>query len=459
MKHIAFALLAASLYAQTPQPLRDPYQDYRHLGEFDLRSAKTVRPKVVLLTPADDSVCLTPYEEVYSWTGGTKHICQPTTYSAATGTWQTISGAGATEPAASSLAAIDDFRTVRTSSTVLTINPDAATNRVVGGVGDTPYAFTAPATVTVSGSGASGTVYIAQRDDGVLTHTHNSIACTFAESGITEVTGTTYTGKAIATATVTNCLWDASGVTDMRGFFSQAKKITVGAGLLKTEDADSIELSASSTGGFNPTDLSKITKQTIFYEAMTNLHQGWNGWNTLTAFDHATPTATNGSLVGWTGAGGFAYWPGADTANSSLPLFLNGTPKVFKAAMEAGKGTIVGGDIYYGFSGAIANIDNFVGVRWNNSATAWQCVVRSGGLDSGTPVTITGSTNDSNPHKFVIRGDGTANTFMCSYDGGAEVSPTSPTFPTFTRLVYIMGMPSGVTVMRLGRVGISIEGQ
>jgi len=245
MKHIAFALLAASLYAQTPQPLRDPYQDYRHLGEFDLRSAKTVRPKVVLLTPADDSVCLTPYEEVYSWTGGTKHICQPTTYSAATGTWQTISGSGAAEPAASSLAVIDDFRTVRTSSTVLTINPDAATNRVVGGVGDTPYAFTAPATVTVSGSGASGTVYIAQRDDGVITHTHNSIACTFAESGVTEVTGTTYTGKAIATATVTNCLWDASGVTDQRSFFGQGKKITVGSGLTKTETATAIELSAS----------------------------------------------------------------------------------------------------------------------------------------------------------------------------------------------------------------------
>ena len=139
-----------------------------------------------------------------------------------------------------------------------------------------------------------------------------------------------------------------------------------------------------------------------------------------------------------------------------MPLFLNGTPKVSTATLEGGKGAIVNGDIYFGYCGSPANVDNFVGTRWNNTTSNWQCGVRTGGSDSGTWANITGGTNDANTHIISWRTDGTANKLYCSFDGGAEVSPTSPTFPTFTRIVTLLGTPSGITVIRLGQIGVNV---
>lgn len=128
---------------------------------------------------------------------------------------------GSSSGGATSLSGLTDLKVSRTSSTVLNI---AAGN---GKVGSSTSIFSA-ATGTLSGSSASGTVYVYVTSGGVLTMGHNA-AWTLTCSGCTTATGVSaFPADSIplATWTVTSTTWDTSGGTDYRALNSVDRPIT-----------------------------------------------------------------------------------------------------------------------------------------------------------------------------------------------------------------------------------------
>lgn len=122
---------------------------------------------------------------------------------------------------ATSLSGLTDLQVSRTSSTVLNI---AAGN---GKVGSSTSIFSA-ATGTLSGSSASGTVYVYVTSGGVLTMGHNA-AWTLTCSGCTTATGISAfpaDSLPLATWTVTSTTWDTSGGTDYRAINAVDRPIT-----------------------------------------------------------------------------------------------------------------------------------------------------------------------------------------------------------------------------------------
>lgn len=157
--------------------------------------------------------------------------------SGATKTDCTISTGGVTMAAA-----LGDFLTVRTSSTVQTIGSGcSSTTPCKVGVGATPYTTTAAATITLSStSSGTGTAFIYVTSAGALTVGHNLTDANVTCSGCTKVSGVTSfptNSFPIATATATNGSgWDSAGVTDQRAFFG-IKDVACGAGMQCSESA------------------------------------------------------------------------------------------------------------------------------------------------------------------------------------------------------------------------------
>lgn len=147
----------------------------------------------------------------------------------ATNTWTQLGGAAG-------------FAQMRTSGTVLDVTAGKA------GIGSTRTAYSA-ATLTLSGTSASSTVYVYISEAGIYTCGHNG-ATTLTSAVCTVATGVTafpLRSVPIFKATYTSGAWDVSGITDERPVVSR-DIIRCGEGLSCAQDAAGVlDMAATTT--------------------------------------------------------------------------------------------------------------------------------------------------------------------------------------------------------------------
>jgi len=151
---------------------------------------------------------------------------------------------------------LSDFSIVKTSSTVITVNPSASVSSPIPmRCGSTISKITAPGTITLSSGTASvsGYLYIdCSSTSPVLTFGHNS-ANTYTGSGVTIATSITgFPSTAVSAplwaVTGTSGVWDAvSASNDNRSIFGGSKGVTAGSNITVTETAAGWQVAA--TGG------------------------------------------------------------------------------------------------------------------------------------------------------------------------------------------------------------------
>ena len=381
-----------------------------------------------------------------------------------------VGGGGGGASGASSLSALTDFNLTRTSNTVLTVNSAASSSApVVMSCGNNSTQITAPGTITLTSGTAnvSGFLYLdCATGSPVLTFGHNS-ANAYTGSGVTVATGITgfpagSVNRPLWLATGTAGVWDAvAPANDRRSAFNTMKQLTAGANVTLTETAGQVQIASTGGAAFNPLDFTTMYER-IYFQRLAYTSILGSGWSYLGACGGGTstaPTAGDAAGVGFVNADCWILHPNSASTQASLPLFLHGaTPRPYNVTLRAGKGSTTG-DIYYGFSSSATSgaTGNFVGVRWSNAGSVWQCVIRSAGVDVAA-TTITGSVNDSNLHTFTISNDATANRVQCSFDGGA-LTTASGTIPTYSAVYVMLGTPAGSTNFFLRSMGYAIQGQ
>ncbi len=140
---------------------------------------------------------------------------------------QTVSGGGG-GGGASSGAQLADLTVARVSGNLLTVGAQCSTAAPCNvRFGNTVYAFTASASVTLAGGTGSAFVYINR--DGILTVGHNlTLTC----SGCTSEVATAFPVDSVPLFrwTATANAWDSNGGTDVRAFLS-GRTVLGGAGI------------------------------------------------------------------------------------------------------------------------------------------------------------------------------------------------------------------------------------
>jgi hypothetical protein len=202
----------------------------------------------------------------------------------------------------------DAFNINRTSTTVLTINPNAtSTNIETARVAESTYRFTSAATATISAG--SGTAYVYVDSAGVLTVGDNGL--TVVCSGCTHVGSTTsYPIDAIPlwTWTATTGTWDSSGGTDNRASqFRSGLANTSSNGLIARTGANGAvaarTLQATAGGGFTWSNSDGVGGNPTPVIAMPSpFYLGAAGCNNATASSFwDLPTATPAAAACVTG--------------------------------------------------------------------------------------------------------------------------------------------------------------
>jgi hypothetical protein len=167
---------------------------------------------------------------------------QTLVWNTSTSRWepQTLAGGGGGGATLSSQ--LGDLATTLTNATTLTIGANCALSTPCNvRYGNTTYAFTGSATVTLTSGTGTAFVYIAR--GGVLTVGHNltlscSSAC-LAQSGVNQFPADSVP---LATRTATNGSWDPTGGIDRRAFQS-AKVVTAGTGLITADTSGNTAVS------------------------------------------------------------------------------------------------------------------------------------------------------------------------------------------------------------------------
>lgn len=425
MKHLlTLVLLAASLEAQTP--LTSPYQDYRHFGELDLRGVRIFRPKVVLLTPTNGAVCLNPYEQVYSYTGGSLHICQPSSFGATEGVWATVSGgSGGSGGSASTNTLL--VPTVTVSGAVATVGANCTVSTPCGVAFDTAvYRMTAAVTVTLSGTACSGPAVVEYLSTGALQLRHNALACTFTPSGsITPNSSATVPEGSLPLRdlTITSGAWaPLTEATNSATILSRSVRPVAGAGLIYNGNT------LNATGGsFDVTARGNTFKRFVGNEFTSSGDYSYIGCATSNGVDAA---ASPDLRMPWGGetAGICAFgWSLQSPAGIAPPAFFwQGS---FETWLRAFRRNTSANDIYFGTREGNA-VAEFIGVRWSHSNTRYECVIRSSSTDR-VVVAMAGFV-DTSKHSYLTSNNGTANTITCQIDAGTPVTATGAPFPTFS---------------------------
>jgi hypothetical protein len=339
----------------------------------------------------------------------------------------------------------------RTSSTVLTLSACQVA------VGTAIYTFAGGSTATISAGSDNGFFYV--DEDGVLTVA--SDADTIMGSGFTVVTGLTdfpITAVKIAQWTATTGTWDASGDTDERPKLAAPPKFIAGPNITLTQTDDSIEIEATGgSAGFTlPTRV-----YTLYYGVVEDGDgnapplYAYSGPCTFSSRTAGTATFPE-TLLNYTGQYCTVFPGGSDGDDGIGPL--SGTPVPMKAYFT-GRRNNTGGDVYIGWiggkgiaaMGGSTVVNDFVGIRWNSGGGTWECVIRSGGSDSGTPTAISGAA-DTNRHSFYVDNNaGTANTARCAIDGGTIVTVGgTPTIPTFNAWKFVITTTAATTNFSAG---------
>lgn len=380
----------------------------------------------------------------------------PALYICKSSTWSLVVGG-------SSGATNTDFALVRTSSTVATINSAATTGAPVNGrVGSQPYSFTAPATVTLSGTACTATQFwYIDGSSGALTMGHNASSCTYTGSGVTVATPiAAYPATAIPlwTTSTTSGAWDTiTGAMDKRALNSVGRLLTGTGCISLTTSATSTAIDGSACG--TPFPNTSVYASFIFGSGFAGGSiYGYNGGCTGNA--RTAPSATYPyTILVWASSGGCGvFWPAEGDNDTGVGVLSGATPTTWTLEIVCGRANSTS-DVYCGWN-ADANgtvtVDNSFGVRLNSSGTpAWQVYIRSGGSDSGTPQTLT-TTIDTANHTFLCIGSGVANAFSCNMDGGAQVPMVGGTIPAVNAYHAVIAAPTTGTNVSTGRMQIKI---
>lgn len=208
-------------------------------------------------------------------------------------------------------------------------------------------------------------------------------------------------------------------------------KFVAASGATVAQSSDNT-VTIGATSVYDYMDFSKF-RYTQVFASYTTTGENWNFANCIGGGAGYRLSAVGEPRgLGWVGSGGPCQVYLFENSDTGPVDFLSGaTPKAsttrFRFARE------VAGYDYYLYWGNALGFANGSGVRWNNGSSVWQCVVRSTGADSGTPVTIPGcSATLGADLTFTITTSGSANNLSCSCDAGASVSPTGVTIPTIT---------------------------
>lgn len=311
---------------------------------------------------------------------------------------------------------------------------------------------------TVTNTGGNGNVYIYVSSAGVL-----SAGRSAGVTGITCSAGCTDVGviSDFPTDSVPLALWTvASGVYNSSGTLlrtaNRRERVITSSNCVVTESSDEVDLDCPGTGG---TD---VVEPGDFYMGAGVSWQN-TGLNLYSAncVDGGSTAASGDnpkSIIGYNGGGGNCYI----TLNNSLPVRPNGSSPIrtLLTMRGAGRATSDGNtDLYWGLSGAPDTVVNGIFIRYNDASNIWQCVARSGGSDSGTAQTITG-TPDLNPHKFEIEKTTTTNEFRCRIDGSAWATVSDATIPALSdpRLIAINnGGASNTSRFQIGEFIIWVD--
>lgn len=358
------------------------------------------------------------------------------------------------------------FIVERTNATTLTVAVGASvSNPSKAGIGASPYPFTAPMPVTVSGSN-SGLLYAYVNDDGEVkigqdTPGNIGLACSSPCSVEPTLAGFPGGSVPLWTWSVTSGSLDVNGGTDARTPLAAGPKILAGPNIIVTKTANTytIESTATGGGGYDPTDFTSLQFRHRFADSayFNAIAQPTPFAFTGTCFGAGVvaATATEASGVGWYGTSSslcHVYYPNPGGA-TSLPLFLHGgspATGALKWRFARATGTQ---DLYLGYFGAVDSAANFVGFRWSQSGGVWQCLIRSAGSDVNA-VTVSGGV-DTNPHSFLVTN--AAGSIGCSIDGGTVATATG-TIPTFTRNLIGAFVPAPGTTFTTYEVGWKLTG-
>ncbi|HSB15232.1 MAG TPA: glycosyl hydrolase family 28-related protein, partial [Bryobacteraceae bacterium] len=255
---------------------------------------------------------------------------QSLVWSAAGNQWQpgTVSGSGG----ASSAADLNDFKVVKASGSLLTVNAGcSAVKPCVARFGNKSYAFTTSATVAITFGSGQAFLYLDPSGTIVIGHSGLTISCAgcVSQNGITQFP-TDSLPLFIWSATAGS--WDDTGA-DFRSFLS-AKQVTAGTGVVVTEASgiaavavDTAVVPQYSTGAGAPSG--SCTAGQSFYLDTTN-HNAYYCTNTNTweQIDAAGGTGSPGGTTGavqfhdGAGFGGDATNFAWDNTNKHLTVLL-----------------------------------------------------------------------------------------------------------------------------------------
>lgn len=153
---------------------------------------------------------------------------------------------------------MSDFSIVKTSATVVTVNPSAtASSPIPMSCGSTVSKITASGTITLTAGAASvsGYLYVdCSSGSPVLTFGHNT-ANTYVGSGVTIATGITgfptTVNRPLWVITGTTGTWDAvSASNDNRVIYGAGKQLVAGTNITLTETGSQVSIAASGGGTF-----------------------------------------------------------------------------------------------------------------------------------------------------------------------------------------------------------------
>lgn len=425
---IVFALLAAALFGQTQQGSTTAWPG----STWDLTSAKTkygTLPFASLPSAASNT-------DVVYWVPD----CLSTSCAAGGGTvrawvysngsiWQPIAGSGS------------GAVTIITG----TVDPNAG-----------PTACTAAGTGTLTYFIRTDTTPRQSWWCDTANHWRNVLDSTGSGLfSITGVTGSDPSTPASGSATVTiNSSTKVLTVTDDAGLKSRtARDITCSSGDfinafgVTTEGTFRCATPSGGGGGTDPADVT-ILNNTFYFSNMNYANGagafwGLNGSTCVGVFTESGPGISAGMVwdaVTQANTNQFctymAPWGGSINNVKFKDFISGGTPLTYQLEVLLARNTGGGaGDLYVGFSKVADTFADFVGIRYNNGAAQYQCIIRSGGSDV-TSTAMGSVTPDTNLHWFRVSNGGTANSVTCQV-GSVSATTSAGTVPSGDYLAIV----------------------